>query len=112
MKENTIDISHIDQAELFGVRESKLKLIRSFYPKLKIIVRGGVVKVMGDSKSISKFNNGLNLLLSHLEKYNTVSINNIENLLGENGFEVMKTASEEDEVLCLFLEICVWSCQN
>ncbi len=99
MKENTIDISHIDQPELFGVRESKLKLIRSFYPKLKIIVRGGIVKVMGDSKSISKFNNGLELLLAHLDKFNTLSMNNIENLLGENGAEVMKTASKEDEVL-------------
>ena len=55
MKENTFDISYVDQTELFGVRESKLKLIRSFYPKLKIIVRGAEVKVMGDQKSIQSF---------------------------------------------------------
>ena len=98
MKENTIDISHIDQTELFGVRESKLKLIRSFYPKLKIIVRGGIVKVMGDSKSIKKFNNGLELLLSHLDKYNT-DINDIclHQLEGENILEEVKSNAKHQK---------------
>ena len=36
-KDNLIDISSVDQTELLGVRESKLKLIRTFFPKLKIV---------------------------------------------------------------------------
>lgn len=98
MKENTFDISYVDQTELFGVRESKLKLIKSFYPKLKIVVRGSEIKVMGDQKSIKNFNTGLQLLLAHIEKFNSLNENNIENLLGENGGEILES-SIEDEVL-------------
>ena len=35
-KDNGIDISNVDQTELLGVRENKLKLMRSFFPKLNI----------------------------------------------------------------------------
>ena len=94
MKENTFDISYVDQTELFGVRESKLKLIRSYYPKLKIVVRGSEVKVLGDQKSIKSFDKGLKLLLAHLDKFNSLNENNIENLLGEKGEDIMNSSDE------------------
>ena len=94
MKENTFDISYVDQTELFGVRESKLKLIRSYYPKLKIVVRGSEVKVMGDQKSIKNFDAGLKLLLAHLDKFNSLNENNIENLLGEKGEEILNSSDD------------------
>ena len=94
MKENVFDISYVDQTELFGVRESKLKLIRSYYPKLKIVVRGSEVKVMGDQKSINSFDAGLKLLLAHLDKFNSLNENNIENLLGEKGEEILNSSDD------------------
>jgi len=94
VKENTFDISYVDQTELFGVRESKLKLIRSYYPKLKIVVRGSEVKVMGDQKSINSFDAGLKLLLAHLDKFNSLNENNIENLLGEKGGEILNSSDD------------------
>ena len=94
MKENTFDISYVDQTELFGVRESKLKLIRSYYPKLKIVVRGSEVKVLGDRKSIKSFDKGLKLLLAHLDKFNSLNENNIENLLGEKGEDILNSSDE------------------
>lgn len=94
MKENTFDISYVDQTELFGVSESKLKLIRSYYPKLKIVVRGSEVKVMGDQKSINSFDAGLKLLLAHLDKFNSLNENNIENLLGEKGGEILNSSDD------------------
>jgi len=94
VKENTFDISYVDQTELFGVRESKLKLIRSYYPKLKIVVRGSEVKVMGDQKSINSFDAGLKLLLAHLDKFNSLNENNIENLLGGKGGEILNSSDD------------------
>ena len=94
MKENVFDISYVDQTELFGVRESKLKLIRSYYPKLKIVVRGSEVKVMGDQKSIKSFDAGLKLLLAHLDKFNSLNENNIVNLLGEKGEEILNSSDD------------------
>ena len=84
-KDKIIDISGVDQTELFGIRESKLKFIRSYFPKLKIVVRGDSLKLIGDQDSIKSFDSFFSLLLIHLDRYNQLTINNIENLLGENG---------------------------
>ncbi|MDG2369059.1 MAG: PhoH family protein [Flavobacteriales bacterium] len=97
-KDNIIDISNVDQTELLGVRENKLKLMRSFFPKLKIVVRGGMVKLIGDDETISAFKDCFNLLLIHLERYNSLSINDIESLFSEKGEQIIDS-NQPDHVL-------------
>jgi len=97
-KDNLIDISSVDQTELLGVRESKLKLIRTFFPKLKIVVRGGFVKLIGDDETILSFRECFNLLLIHLERYNSLSINDIESLFSEKGKQIIDS-NQPDHVL-------------
>ena len=48
LQEKIIEISGINPLDLFGVNESKLKLIKSFFPKLKIVARGAEIKVLGE----------------------------------------------------------------
>ncbi|MFL2570970.1 MAG: PhoH family protein [Parvicellaceae bacterium] len=97
-KDKIIDISGVDQTELFGIRESKLKFIRSYFPKLKIVVRGDSLKLIGDQDSIKSFDSFFSLLLIHLDRYNQLTINNIENLLGENGQQIIDS-NQPDDVL-------------
>jgi phosphate starvation-inducible protein PhoH and related proteins len=97
-KDNLIDISSVDQTELLGVRENKLKLIRTFFPKLKIVVRGGFVKLIGDDETILSFRECFNLLLIHLERYNSLSINDIESLFSEKGEQIIDS-NQPDHVL-------------
>jgi len=42
MTEKTIILEAIDPVEIFGVNEKNLELIRSFFPKIKIIARGDI----------------------------------------------------------------------
>ena len=95
-KDTLIDISAVDQTELFGVRENKLELIRSFFPKLKIVVRGGFVKLIGDDKTIVSFKACFHLILAHLERYNSLSLNNIENLFSEKGQQIIESNHPDD----------------
>ena len=97
-KDKIIDISGVDQTELFGIRESKLKFIRSYFPKLKIVVRGDSLKLIGDQDSVKSFDSFFSLLLIHLDRYNQLTINNIENLLGENGQQIIDS-NQPDDVL-------------
>ena len=48
LQEKIIEISGINPLDLFGVNEIKLKLIKSFFPKLKIVARGAEIKVLGE----------------------------------------------------------------
>ena len=97
-KDNLINIVSVDQTELFGVRENKLKLIRSFFPKLKIVVRGDQVKLLGDDQAVDSFKSFFQLLLTHLERYNSLSLNTIENLFSDSGAEIIES-NHPDTVL-------------
>ena len=96
--ENLIDIASYDQTQLFGVRENKLKLIRTFFPKLKIVVRGDAVKLIGDAKAINSFKSFFQLLTTHLDRYNSLSPNTIENLFSDNGQNIIES-NHPDSVL-------------
>ena len=81
MQEKTIEIGEITPIDLFGVNDQKLNLIRTYFPKLKIISRGNTIKVLGESEVIEQFEKKLDLLISHINKYNSLTENNIETLM-------------------------------
>ncbi|MDA7803234.1 PhoH family protein [Crocinitomix sp.] len=88
MQEKTIEIDGISPMDLFGVNDEKLKLIRAYYPKLKIISRGNTIKVVGESDRIEQFEKKLDLLVRHIQKYNALTENNIETLMLEATEEI------------------------
>ncbi len=81
MQEKTIEIVGISPMDLFGVNDQKLKLIRAYFPKLKIISRGNTIKVVGESEVIEQFEKKLELLTRHISEYNSLTENNIETLM-------------------------------
>tara|TARA_B110000046_G_C12999694_1_gene401632 strand:- start:1006 stop:1941 length:936 start_codon:yes stop_codon:yes gene_type:complete len=81
LQEKTIEIVGISPMDLFGINDQKLKLIRTYFPKLKIISRGNTIKVVGESDVIEQFEKKLDLLTSHINEYNALSENNIETLM-------------------------------
>jgi len=81
LQEKTIEINGIDPILLFGVNNSKLDLIKTYYPKLKVIARGSKLLLVGEEEVIEQFEIKLGLLLKHINRYNNLSDNNIENLM-------------------------------
>jgi phosphate starvation-inducible PhoH-like protein len=84
LQEKIIELSGIDPMILLGVNDTKLKVIKTFFPKLKIVSRGGVLKVMGEPEVIEYFEKKIDLLLKHIDRYNALTENNIENLMLQN----------------------------
>lgn len=99
MQEKTILISSVNPVDLLGAHEEKLKVIKEYFPKLKLIVRGSEIKVMGNDDDIKLFDEALELLLIHIDKYNSLTINNIKNILGEKGHEVIKDTKGDDVIV-------------
>jgi len=81
LQEKILEITGIDPIVFFGVNNSKLDEIRSYFPKLKIIARGSNLKVMGDPEIVSKFEAKFELLMKHIARYNNLTESNIENLM-------------------------------
>ncbi len=100
MSEKVIEISGINPVELFGVNESKLNVIKNYFPKLKVIARGDVLKAIGDKNEIVSFEGKIGLMIEHLIKYKQLTENNIERLMDEDSATGRsKTLKHDDEAL-------------
>ncbi|MFO0494548.1 MAG: PhoH family protein [Flavobacteriia bacterium] len=91
MQEKKIEIIGINPAELFGVNNSNLKHIKSFFPKLKIVARDTILTVAGEEELIDEFERKFDLVVKHYHKYNAVNENNIDNLMLEDGARMIST---------------------
>ncbi|MCA1762977.1 MAG: PhoH family protein [Flavobacteriales bacterium] len=89
MSERIIAIESVDPREILGVNNKKFQFIIKHFPKLKIIARGNMLKVIGEEDEIDQFEGKVDLFLEHLQKYNTLTENNIERLLETDGNSLM-----------------------
>jgi len=99
LNEKIIEISGINPVELFGVNEAKLSLIKTYFPKLKVVSRGETLKAIGEEGEIKLFELKIALLIAHLLKYKQLTENNIERLMDEEIEGESKTLKHDDDVL-------------
>jgi phosphate starvation-inducible protein PhoH and related proteins len=71
--EFTFSLDNIHPGDLFGLKEEKLKLLKKIFPKLRMILRGNELKLMGDEEEINLFKEKFQHILAHFEKYNKVT---------------------------------------
>lgn len=98
MQEKNIEIGSIDPVAIYGVNDAKLELIKTYFPKLKVVARGTSVKVMGDEAEVQRFEEKLGLIIKHFQKYGRLTEGNIDNLMSEQGAAMVSDAVT-DEVL-------------
>jgi phosphate starvation-inducible PhoH-like protein len=63
------------------VNDQKLNLIRTYFPKLKIIARGNDLKVVGEPDVIEQFEKKVSLLVRHIAEFNALNDGQIESLM-------------------------------
>ncbi|MFM7594712.1 MAG: PhoH family protein [Flavobacteriales bacterium] len=86
-----IDLGGINAAAFFGVNNQNLKHLKSFFPKLSIVARGHKIIVKGEEEIIDQFELKLSLLLRHFDRFNSLSENNIDNLMLSDGEKLLHT---------------------
>ena len=81
MSEKLITIKDTDINKILGSNNSKFNKIKRFFPQIKLISRGDKIKVVGSLKEISHFESKFNLFIDHLDKFNSLTINQIERII-------------------------------
>lgn len=99
MLEKKIEITGINPAELFGVNNAKLKHIKSYFPKLKVVARGNVVTIAGDEDVMDEFERKFDLLMRHFHQYNSLTENNIDNLMMEDGPKMLNSENGSETLV-------------
>jgi len=97
--EKIIQISTINPVDLYGVNESKLGVIKKYFPKLKLVARGDELKAIGKEAEITVFETKISLLIKHLLKYKRLTESNIERLMEEDHTKESNVLKGSDDVV-------------
>jgi phosphate starvation-inducible PhoH-like protein len=73
MNEKILFLEQVDPSVFCGVNNSHIKLLKDLYPKLRIIARGNVIKILGEEAEIARFEQLINHLQDYLNKYNLIN---------------------------------------
>lgn len=72
MIEKHIVLEDIDPVIFYGVNNANLQIIKALYPKLRIVARGNVIKVMGDEEEMCAFEESIQALEKYCAEYNSL----------------------------------------
>lgn len=97
--ERKIEIQGINPVELLGVNNAKLKHIKSFFPKLKVVARGNVITIAGDDEIMDEFERKFQLIIQHFHQYNQLTENNIDNLMLDEGPKMLNTGNGSETLV-------------
>lgn len=100
MQERTITLSEIDPVDILGVNNDTLKYIETRFPKVKIVSRGRKLMISAESNELlDGFEEKINLMILHFNKYNSLSEGDIEHILADKGNEVVKDGFGDEVIV-------------
>lgn len=72
MIEKHIVLEDIDPVAFYGVNNGHLQMIKSLFPKLRIVARDNVIRILGDEEEMAKVEEDIELMRKHIVKYNAI----------------------------------------
>ena len=81
MNELIIELTDINARDFFGLQNETTELLKRYFPKLKIVVRGNKLKAFGDEEVLEEFDLRFDMLTAHFAKFNKLDENSIERIL-------------------------------
>ena len=73
MIEKHIVLEDIDPVVFYGVGNGHLQMIKSLFPKLRIVARDNVIRILGDEEEMVKIEEDIETMRKHVERYNTIT---------------------------------------
>jgi phosphate starvation-inducible PhoH-like protein len=77
MIEQIIILENIDPVTFFGTNNSNIQLLKSLFPKLRIVARGNIIKVSGNAEEIPAFEEKIKELEQFCMERNALTEENI-----------------------------------
>ncbi len=94
--ERIISLEDIDYSRFWGVNEVLLDFVRLLFPKVKLIVRGEMLKVIGADDDIAFFEQKLTAMITYYEKFGRINENAVMQIMETGGGPDTET---NDEIL-------------
>ena len=98
MNEISIELIDIAPKEFWGTHDVHLEAIKKYYPKLKIVARGTLLKAYGEQEVLEEFEKRFRRLMQHFTRYNTIDDNVILRVL-ESDTQETQVMNSKDKIL-------------
>ena len=90
MTEKHIVLEGIDPMVFYGVGNSHMQMLKALYPKLRIVARGNVLRIIGDEEQMVAFERAAEQMQAHIVQFNSLSEEDI--------IDIVKGRRTRDEV--------------
>ena len=84
MIEKHIVIEDIDPVEFYGVGNGHIQILKSLFPKLRVVARDNVIRILGDEEEMCRFEEDVEKIRQHIVKYNTITDEDILDIVKGN----------------------------
>ena len=90
MTEKHIVLEGIDPMVFYGVGNVHMQMLKALYPKLRIVARGNVLRIIGDEEQMTAFERAAEQMQAHIVQFNSLSEEDI--------LDIVKGRRTRDEV--------------
>ena len=81
MIEKHIILEDIDPVVFYGVGNAHLQMIKSLYPKLRIVARDNIIRVLGDEEEMASFEENVEKMRRHVLNYYNINDEDILDII-------------------------------
>lgn len=93
MIEKHIVLDDIDPVVFYGVGNAHLQIIKSLFPKVRIVARDNVIRILGDEEQMAKLEEDIENMRKHISTHNVISEKDILDIV--NGKQTKIDAEKE-----------------
>src|SRR5690606_8692383 len=83
---------------LWGAQNEHFEVFKKQFPTLKIVARGYEVKLLGDEREMASFKTQFDKVISHIERYNNLTSNDVESILGSPSASGVPAGKNDEQV--------------
>ena len=96
MTELNLELADVSIQDFYGADNQNFKLLKTRFPKLKIVGRGKQISAVGNEDLLNEFSAKISQIIQHLQHYNRLNEKEMEAILDpENNNNNAKFASDE-----------------
>ena len=100
MNDIKIELNNINPQDFFGDQNSHLNKLKSYFPKLKLVARGNLLRAYGEPKVLNEFNECVNSLIDYYGMYNSLDSKFIEEVVSSNNkIDFLKYKEEHNSII-------------
>jgi phosphate starvation-inducible PhoH-like protein len=99
MAEKLIYLEGVDPVDFYGVNNVRFNKFIELFPDIKIVSRGNEIRISGKKERLIAFEERVDLFLRYLRKFETLTLPDLDELLGGDADHKMDAPGPDGEVL-------------